>query len=78
MSRDSCQLCRATSHLRVRQASHSRPLVSATSWPSSLSRSKPNSGFDNNADSNAVQFGWTKTRSIASAASRSAVGITWE
>jgi hypothetical protein len=29
-------------------------------------------------DSNAVQFGWTKTRSMASAASRSAVGMTWE
>ena len=29
-------------------------------------------------NSNAVQFGWTKTRSMASAASRSAVGMTWE
>jgi hypothetical protein len=38
-------------------------------------RTKP---VDSNLDSNAVQFGWTKTRSMASAASRSAVGITWE
>ena len=40
----------------------------------------PTRPVDSNADSNsnAVQFGWTKTRSMASAASRSAVGITWE
>ena len=42
---------------------------------SQSSRTRP---VDSNADSNAVQFGWTKTRSMASAASRSAVGMTWE
>ena len=63
---------------RVRKARWAEPLVSATSRPPSLSKAKLTTSFDSNAESNAVQFGWTKTRSMASAASRSAVGITWE
>jgi hypothetical protein len=47
--------------------------------PAKLGRqTRPSGPNDSNADSNAVKFGWTRTRSIAFAAARRAVGITWE